>query len=73
MQYDSATAPGAPGNSPGSGLSVIDDNHAHRWRIDEQQGPQSAGHCVCGQEKDFTNGWDPASGWLIYREAKAAR
>ena len=31
-------------------------DHFHRWRIDEPNGPTSAGVCkVCGKEKEFKN------------------
>ena len=32
--------------------------HAHRWRIEEQGGPVSAGRCDCGSQQEFNNGWD---------------
>ena len=31
-------------------------DHLHRWRIDEPNGPKSAGVCkICGQTKEFRN------------------
>lgn len=40
----------APANSSG---------HAHRWRIEEANGPISCGRCrLCGGEKEFRN-------WLL--------
>lgn len=31
-------------------------DHAHRWRIDEPNGPTSAGVCrICGEHKGFKN------------------
>ncbi|MCC6388036.1 MAG: hypothetical protein U0547_03335 [Dehalococcoidia bacterium] len=31
-------------------------DHLHRWRIEEPNGPRSAGVCkICGQTKEFRN------------------
>ncbi|MEX2081066.1 MAG: hypothetical protein WEC33_05575, partial [Dehalococcoidia bacterium] len=36
--------------------TVAAADHAHRWRIDEPNGPVSLGTCkVCGAEKEFRN------------------
>jgi hypothetical protein len=51
--------------------------HAHHWRIDEQGEAGSIGHCPCGEERLFQNGWDGDSGhrlrsggWLAANRAR---
>jgi hypothetical protein len=39
--------------------------HIHRWRIDEQAGPQSAGTCRCGTPRLFKNGWEGDSAIVL--------
>jgi hypothetical protein len=34
-----------------------DPEHSHRWRIEAQGGPESAGRCACGAEKSFANSY----------------
>lgn len=31
--------------------------HTHRWRIEAQGGPESAGSCACGQKRQFANSY----------------
>jgi hypothetical protein len=38
-------------------VSEPPSGHVHRWRIDEQAGPSSAGTCRCGTSRRFQNGW----------------
>ena len=64
-----------PHISPGPSIETTDlasafaaPAHAHRWRIEEQAGPQSPGCCSCGESRDFTNGWDNGpTGWMAHR------
>lgn len=51
--------------------------HIHRWRIEEQGSAGSIGHCPCGEERVFQNGWDGDSGsrlrsggWLAANRAR---
>ena len=49
--------------------------HAHRWRIEEPDGPVSAGSCACGASRDFWNADKldrPRENWndAAYRRAK---
>jgi hypothetical protein len=41
--------------------------HAHKWRIEEPNGPTSQGRCCfCGEVKEFRNGTEevPAGSWV---------
>lgn len=31
------------------------EQHFHRWRIEEPNGPISVGRCTCGAQKEFKN------------------
>ena len=43
--------------------------HAHRWRIAEPDGPESAGVCVtCGAERVFSNRGPELTRETVYRE-----
>jgi len=42
--------------------------HVHRWRIEAQGGPVSAGSCACGAVREFANSWDrDSSAWALSR------
>jgi hypothetical protein len=44
-----------------------EEQHFHRWRIDEPDGPVSIGHCECGVEKTFKN-WLSDSDFITNEE-----
>jgi len=47
-------------------------DHAHRWRIEEARGPQSAGVCkICGAERNFRN-WLEDSDFITNEEHRQA-
>jgi hypothetical protein len=62
----------------GSFATPLPGAHVHRWRIAEQAGACSEGHCDCGEERVFQNGWEGdagfglrGGGWLSRREREA--
>ncbi len=55
MQYESQTATPLE-DAPITG-ETIESDHVHRWRIDGQSGPESAGHCACGEDRQFANSY----------------
>ena len=44
-----------------------EDQHYHRWRIEEPDGPMSLGRCDCGVEKQFKN-WLSDSDFITNEE-----
>ncbi len=49
-----------------------EQTHAHRWRIDEAQGPKSRGVCkICGEERYFKN-WLEDSDFITNEEHRQA-
>jgi hypothetical protein len=47
-------------------------DHLHRWRIDEPNGPRSAGVCkICGVSKEFKN-WLSDMDFITNEEHRAA-
>lgn len=48
--------------------AALEDNHAHRWRIDEPSGTFSKGECkCCGAVKEFKN-WLPELDFTVASE-----
>ena len=43
------------------------EQHFHRWRIEEPDGPKSVGRCDCGTEKTFKN-WLSDSDFITNEE-----
>ena len=38
-----------------SQTNASSEQHFHRWRIEEPNGPTSVGRCTCGAIKEFKN------------------
>ncbi len=55
MQYESQTK--TPADDAHLTVESGDSDHVHRWRIDAQSGPESAGHCSCGEARQFANSY----------------
>ena len=52
--------------------SISNEQHFHRWRIDEPSGPVSVGTCKeCGATKEFKN-WLSDSDFITNEEHRVA-
>ena len=52
--------------------TIIESDHAHRWLIDEPNGPVSRGVCkICKAEKPFRN-WLVETDFITNTEAQLA-
>lgn len=41
-----------------AGQGIVEEEHCHRWRIEEQGAERSRGVCDCGEERLFSNIWE---------------
>lgn len=57
-------------NTPGADTGP---SHSHRWRIDPQGGPTSAGVCECGAIKEFANSWDRDRETSVWSTGRSSR